>query len=185
MNLKLSPIPSKEFTADDEAYLRKVMGNYCEKKKLFIVSSQTIGSPFRAIYINSDEARLLLMNPKITKIGEGRVNSQEVSEYDTLRKARVVPRATYIEVQSDNLGLVVFEGDLEEKKSGLNECIMVQQMIDLLDGVTVRDRNVNRPIVVKKYDRNQLVMVKSPSNTIEQMKYKNVEPLLSKGYTIL
>lgn len=185
MNTQLTPIPTKGFTSDDESNLKRIMGSYCEKRKLFVVSSQTIGKPFRAIYINSNDGRLLLMNPKITKFGNNIINSQEVSEFDSLKKGRIVQRATSIEVQTDNLGLVVFEGDLEEKQNDLNECIMVQQMIDLLDGVTIRDKNVNKPINVKKYERNQLVMVKSPSNTIEQMKYKNVEPLLTKGYTIL
>ena len=185
MSNQLNPIPAIPFTAGDEQKLKEIMGTYCKKRNLFTVSSQTVGKPFRAVYINSPEAELLLMNPVIQKYGEDMVSSQEVSEWDTLRKGRVVPRSTSIEVMTDNLGLVVFAGNIEDKQSDLNECIMTQQMIDLLDGVTIKDKNINRPIITKKYERNQLVMVKSPEGLIDQMKYKVAEPLLAKGYTIL
>jgi hypothetical protein len=97
-----------------------------------------------------------------------------------------VNRSSKLQVQTDNLGLVVFEGDLENNKEGLNECIYAQQMIDLLDGITIADKNVNKPMVREiKHERNQLVMAKSPEGMIEQIKFKHIQKFMDKGYVIM
>jgi len=185
---QIKPIePIKSYSKDQEDALRTKMSQYCEKKHLYAVSTQTIGAPFRAVYINTAESKLLLINPMIKTLGTDFVNSTEVSEFDNdSKKARIVRRYTRVEVDTDNLGIVLFEGNTNDKTEGLNECIMVQQMIDLLNGITIRDKNINQPMVKKvKYERNQLILAKSPTGMIEQVKYKHVESLIDKGYTIL
>ena len=63
---------------------------------------------------------------------------------------------------------------------------MVQQLIDLLDGFTIADRNINKPLPSDtKYNRNQLVLAKNSEGVIEQIKFKNIERYIEKGYTIL
>jgi peptide deformylase len=179
--------PIKTYSKEQEDELREKMAKYCEKNKLHAISTQTIGYPFRAIYINTPDSKLLLINPVIKKLGTDYVNSSEVSEFDNdSKKVRVVKRYTRMEVETDNLGTVLFEGDKYDKTDGLNECIMAQQMIDLLNGITIRDKNINQPIVKNvKYDRNQLILARSPKGMIEQIKYKHIESLIDKGYTIL
>jgi peptide deformylase len=183
----LKKIESIPFTKEIEDSLREKLSKYCEKRNLYCISSRTIGSPYRALYLNAPNAKLLLVNPVIKKYGEDRINSQEVSEYDNnSKKARTVIRATDIEVECDNLGTVIFSGDLKEKTEELNECIMVQQMIDLLDGFTIADRNINTPITNKvKYDRNQLVLARNPEGVIEHIKYKYVQKYIDKGYVVI
>lgn len=183
----LKKIDSIPFTKEQEDILREKLSKYCEKRNLYCISTRTIGSPYRAVYLNAPEAKLLLINPIVKKYGDERINSQEVSEYDNNgRKARTVIRATYIEVECDNLGTVIFSGDTSEKTRDLNECIMVQQMIDLLDGFTIGDRNINQPIQNKaKYDRNQLVLAKNPEGIIEHIKYKYVQRYIDKGYVVI
>lgn len=183
----LTKIESKPFTKEVEDKLKELLSRYCEKKNLYCISTRTLGFPHRAVYINSPEAKLLLINPIIKKYGEERINSQELSEYDNNgKKARTVIRATNIEVECDNLGTVIFSGDTKEKTEDLNECIMVQQLIDLLDGFTIADRNINRPVVkTTNYDRNQLVLARNAEGVIEHIKYKHVQKYIDKGYVII
>lgn len=182
----IKKIEPKPVTKEEEEKLYKKLQRYSEKNKMFAVSTQTIGKPYRAFFINTEDSKLLLINPIIKNYSGDTINSQEVSEFDNLRKARVVPRSSKIEVMTDNLGLVVFEGDLKEKQIELNECMIAQQMIDLLDGILISQRNINKPIEsVNKYDRNQLVLAKTPEGKVEQIKYKHVEKFIKEGYTIL
>lgn len=183
----LKKIEPKVFTKEAEDFLRKKLSEYCEKKNIYCISTRTICKEYRAIYINGRDTKLLLVNPFIKKYGEEKLNSLEISEYDNMgRKGRTVIRATNIEVECDNLGTVIFSGDTKEKTEDLNECIMVQQMIDLLDGYTIADRNINQPLLRKTdYDRNQLVLAKNPEGVIEHIKYKYVQKYIDKGYVIL
>jgi peptide deformylase len=182
--MKLKRIESTQFNKSDEEIIKNRLISYCKKNKFYAASTQSIGLPFRAFLIN-EETPLLLINPIILKYSNESILSQEVSEFDDLRKYRYVNRALKIEVQTDNLGLVVFEGN-EENKEGLNECIYAQQMIDSLDGITIADRNVNRPVQSEvKYQRNQLVMAKSPEGLIEQIKYKHIQKYIDNGYVIM
>jgi peptide deformylase len=183
----LRKIDSTPFTKEIEDSLREKLSKYCQKKNLYCVSTRTIGYPYRAIYLNAPEAKLLLINPVVKKYGDNRINSQEVSEFvNKGRKAKTVIRATSIEVECDNLGTVIFSGDTETNQKDLNECIMIQQMIDLLDGFTIADRNINQPIIVKaEYGRNQLVLAKNPDGIIEHIKYKYVQRYIDKGYVIM
>lgn len=182
----IKKIEPKSVTKEEEERLYTKLQKYSESNKLFAVSTQTIGKPYRAFFINTEDSKLLLINPIIKKYEGETINSQEVSEFDNLRKARVVPRASKIEVVTDNLGTVIFEGDLKEKTIELNECIIAQQMIDLLDGIIISQKNINKPIeIVNKYDRNQLVLAKTPDGKVEQIKYKHVERFIKEGYTIL
>lgn len=183
--MKLKKIESTPFDKNDEELLKNKLSSYCKRKNLYASSTQSIGIPFRAFYINSD-APLLLINPIITGYSGETILSQEISEFDKGNKYRYVNRSSKLQVQTDNLGLVLFEGDLENNKEGLNECIYAQQMIDLLDGVTIADKNVNRPIVKEvKNQRNQLVIVKSPEGMIEQIKFKHIQKFVDKGYVLM
>jgi peptide deformylase len=184
--MKVTKIESKPVTKEEEENLHKKLQRYSESHKMFAVSTQTIGKPYRAFFINTEESKLLLINPTIKKYSGDIINSQEVSEFDNLRKSRIVPRYSKIEVSTDNLGLVIFEGDLKDKQIELNECIIAQQMIDLLDGIIISEKNINKPLEIeRKYNRNQLVLARTPDGKVEQIKYKHVEKFIKEGYTIL
>ena len=183
--MKLKKIESISFTKFDEEVLKTDLMRYCKTHNVYAVSTQSTGHPFRAIYINS-ETPILLINPVITGYAGDTILSQEVSEFDNARKYRYVNRATKLQVQTDNLGLVVFEGNNETDKANLDECIYAQQMIDLLDGITIAEKNVNQPIQNDvKFSRNQMVMAKSPEGMIEQIKYKHIQKYIDKGYVLM
>ena len=183
--MKLTKIESTPFTKSDEELILKTLKRYASSIKLSAVCTRSVNLPFRAFYLNT-ETPLLLINPYITKYSNDAFQSTEMSEFDTNGKSRIVVRAFSIEVQTDNLGLVVFEGDMEKDREGLDECIFAQQMIDLLDGITIADKNINQPIKKEvQYERNQLVMAKDPNGNIEQIKYKHVSKYIDKGYILM
>lgn len=183
--MKLQKIEATQFTTSDEEFLKTIMSRYCKTHGRTAVSTQTLGAPFRAIYLKSTND-LLLINPVIMGYAGDTILSQEVSEFDNARKYRYVNRASKLQVQTDNLGLVVFEGNLETDKDNLDECINAQQMIDLLDGITIAEKNINQPIQKPvSYERNQLVMAKSPEGMIEQIKYKHIQRYIDKGYVMM
>jgi len=183
--MKLTKIESTPFTKSDEELILKTLKRYASSTKLSAVCTRSVNLPFRAFYLNT-ETPLLLINPYITKYSNDAFQSTEMSEFDTNGKSRIVVRAFSIEVQTDNLGLVVFEGDMEKDREGLDECIFAQQMIDLLDGITIADKNINQPIKKQvQYERNQLVMAKDPNGNIEQIKYKHVSKYIDKGYILM
>jgi peptide deformylase len=183
--MKLTKIESTPFTKSDEELILKTLKRYASRTKLSAVCTRSVNLPFRAFYLNT-ETPLLLINPYITKYSNDAFQSTEMSEFDTNGKSRIVVRAFSIEVQTDNLGLVVFKGDVEKDREGLDECIFAQQMIDLLDGITIADKNINQPIKKQvQYERNQLVMAKDPSGNIEQIKYKHISKYIDKGYILM
>lgn len=183
--MKLNKKESTPFTKEDEQLILKTLKAYSTKNKLVAVSTQSVNLPFRAFYLNTDTP-ILLINPKIVNYSKDAFQSSETSDFDSNGKVRIVIRAFSIEVQTDNLGLVVFKGDMENEREGLDECIFAQQMIDLLDGITIADKNINQPVKAPvKYERNQLVMAKSPSGTIEQIKYKHISKFIDKGYVLM
>lgn len=183
--MKLTKIESTPFTKSDEELILKTLKRYASNTKLSAVCTRSVNLPFRAFYLNT-ETPLLLINPYITKYSNDAFQSTEMSEFDTNGKSRIVVRAFSIEVQTDNLGLVIFKGDMEKDREGLDECIFAQQMIDLLDGITIADKNINQPIKKSvQYERNQLVMAKDPNGNIEQIKYKHISKFIEKGYVLM
>jgi hypothetical protein len=183
--MKLTRIESTPFTKSDEELILKTLKRYASKTNLSAVCTRSVNLPFRAFYLNT-ETPLLLINPYITKYSNDAFQSTEMSEFDTNGKTRIVVRAFSIEVQTDNLGLVVFKGDMENDREGLDECIFAQQMIDLLDGITIADKNINQPIKKSiQYERNQIVMAKDPNGNIEQIKYKHISKYMEKGYVLM
>lgn len=183
--MKLKKIESTTFTKEDEELMLKTLRRFATQNKLSAVCTRSVNLPFRAFYLNNENP-LLLINPTIIKYSQDAFQSSETSEFDTNGKVRIVVRAFSVEVQTDNLGLVVFKGDMENDREGLDECIFAQQMIDLLDGITIADKNINLPVKTPvKYERNQLVMAKDPNGNIEQIKYKNISKFIEKGYVLM
>lgn len=183
--MKLKKIESTSFTKIDEELILKTLKRFASTNKLSAVCTRSVNLPFRAFYLNT-ETPLLLINPYITKYSNEGFQSSETSEFDTNGKVRLVIRAFSVEVQTDNLGLVIFKGDIENDRKELDECIFAQQMIDLLDGITIADKNINQPIKSEtKYERNQLVMAKDSNGNIEQIKYKHLQKYIDKGYLLM
>jgi hypothetical protein len=137
---------------------------------------------------------LTLVNPVVTEVSDEMVVYFEKDSHK--QKTRKTTRHTWFKVTTDNLGEVEFSADNKTWKNesefmndlGLFECILAQRLIDSIDGIDVNDpiRRYNPQVKSNKTPgRNERVMLQSPEGGMEFVKYKNAQPFLDKGYTLL
>jgi peptide deformylase len=162
------------------------------------LAANQIGLNVRACVINVKEP-LVLINPRVTDASKDTVAYVEqcLSIQKTMGKPVKTIRHKSFTVECDNLGTVVFSPDYVEGRewkdsneffndSGLLECVVAQHEIDHLNGILITDekrRYTTTVIAPKKYNRNDMVMVKLPNGESEFMKYKKA--LLISGAEIL
>jgi hypothetical protein len=70
---------------------------------------------------------------------------------------------------------------------GLVETVLVQRLIDAIDGIDVTNpiRRYENKIVSQKINRNERVMIQSPKGETIFMKYKKAIPLFKVGYKLI
>jgi peptide deformylase len=101
-------------------------------------------------------------------------------------------RATYVVVQTDNLGEIRFEINAEGDKQNEQispetmKTVVVQHEIDHLDGATIKDRVYSTTVTKRKdYGRNEKIVMKSPTGDMEEVKYKHANKYFLQGYEIV
>ena len=160
------------------------------------LAANQIGLDVRACVINVKEP-LVLINPRVTEVSKDTVAYVEqcLSIQKTMDKPVKTIRHKSFTVECDNLGTVIFSSDVDGQwkdsndffnDSGLLECVVAQHEIDHLNGILITDekrRYTTTVIATKKYNRNDMVMVKLPNGESEFMKYKKA--LLISGAEIL
>ncbi len=151
-----------------------------------------VGMDKRIVTVNVQE-EITFINPRITDQSQKPVI---YFEHDGKKYRRTI-RHTRIKVESDNLEPVEFSAtktqwdDFEDMMAdtGLTECVLVQRIIDAIDGIDINHPSVKfNPQVVneKTYSRNERVMIQSDDGETQFVKYKHAKPLLESGqYKIL
>jgi peptide deformylase len=189
-----TPTPKTEITQDEADDLRiKLTQALIEHPGLGISATQ-IGIKKRACYINFGDEELFLVNPIIKeKSKEGFLFYEGcLSIPSTIERPIRTIRASKIIVQTDNLGELTFEINPEGDKA--NESVsketmmtvIVQHEIDHLDGFTIKDRVYNTQVVKRQnYGRNDLIVMKSPTGELVEVKYKKANNYFLQGYEIV
>jgi peptide deformylase len=189
-----TPTPKTEITQDEADDLRiKLTQALIEHTGLGISATQ-IGIKKRACYINFGDEELFLVNPIIKeKSKEGFLFYEGcLSIPSTIERPIRTIRASKIIVQTDNLGELTFEINPEGDKA--NESVsketmmtvIVQHEIDHLDGFTIKDRVYNTQVVKRQnYGRNDLIVMKSPTGELVEVKYKKANNYFLQGYEIV
>ena len=149
----------------------------------------------RACVIKFNDVELFLLNPVITeRSNEGFIFYEGcLSIPDTIRKPVRTIRATYVVVQTDNLGELRFEINPEEDRKlegqiseDTMKTVVVQHEIDHLDGITIKDRVYSTTIVKKQsYGRNDKIVMKAPNGDLVEVKYKKANDYFLKGYEVV
>jgi hypothetical protein len=115
-------------------------------------------------------------------------------EKDTNKnKVRKTIRVPWLIVNTDNLGKVEFKADKQEWKdeddlfmdAGLLEAVLVQRVIDSINGIDITDpiRQYSETIVkTKEAGRNERVMLQGPNGEMEFVKTKKIDSYLQKGW---
>lgn len=189
-----TPTLKTEITQDEADELRMQLTEALIQHPGLGISATQIGIKKRACYINFGDEELFLVNPIIKeKSKEGFLFYEGcLSIPSTIERPVRTIRASKIVVQTDNLGELTFEINPEGDKA--NESVsketmmtvVVQHEIDHLDGFTIRDRVYNTQIVKRQnYGRNDLIVMKSPTGELIEVKYKKANNYFLQGYEIV
>jgi peptide deformylase len=191
-----TPVLKSEITQNEADELRSKLEIALKKYGGIGISASQIGIKKRACYIKfGDEdnmTELFLLNPTIIERSkEGFIFYEGcLSIPSTMGKPVRTIRATYVVVQTDNLGEIKFEinpdGDKEQISIETMKTVIVQHEIDHLDGITIKDRIYNTQVVKKvDFGRNEKIVMKSPSGEMQEVKFKHANKLFLQGYEIV
>jgi hypothetical protein len=147
-----------------------------------------------SIRLGNKEDELVLVNPKIIKKSE---QPLVYFEKDTNKnKVRKTIRYPYLLIETDNLGNVEFKAEKNDWKtsdeffgdSGLLEAVLVQRLIDAIDGIDIThpSRQYSETIIKdKEPGRNERVMLQGPNGEMEFVKSKKIDYYLKKGWNLI
>jgi len=191
-----TPVEKTEITQQEADELRKQLEEGLKKYPGIGISATQLGIKKRACYIKfGDEdnmTELFLLNPVITERSKEGFLFMEgcLSMPSTMTKPVRTIRATYVVVQTDNLGEIKFEinpeGDKDQISIETMKTVVVQHEIDHLDGITIKDRVYNTQVVKKvDFGRNEKIVMKSPTGELEEIKFKHANKYFLQGYEIV
>ena len=190
--MKVQKINESPITQDDIAdYKNKIskLDGY-----MFTASDVDMDKRIITIRLGNVEDELTLVNPKITKTsGQPLVYFEKDSNKEKIRKTIRFP---YVVIDTDNLGKVEFKAKKDEWKTadeffgdeGLLEAVLVQRLIDAIDGIDItnKSRQYSETVIKDKNPaRNERVMLQGPAGEMEFVKSKKVDSYLIKGYQIV
>jgi len=189
------PVPKSELNQLEVDVLRDTLFAALKGMGGVGLSANQIGVNKRACVIKFNDVELFLLNPVITeRSNEGFIFYEGcLSIPDTIRKPVRTIRATYVVVQTDNLGELRFEINPEEDRKlegqiseDTMKTVVVQHEIDHLDGITIKDRVYSTTIVKKQsYGRNDKIVMKAPNGDLVEVKYKKANDYFLKGYEVV
>jgi len=164
---------------------------------VFNASDVNINKRIITIRLGNIEDELTLVNPKVIKNSDSPIVYFEKDTYKQT-KIRKTIRSTYLLIDTDNLGKVEFKAtnDKMDWKNaddffgdvGLLECVLVQRMIDAIEGIDITHPNRQYSETIKKDKtpgRNERVMLQGPAGEMEFVKSKKVDSYLQKGWNII
>jgi hypothetical protein len=186
--MKVKYVEQTEVTSDD---LSEFNNRLAETKKPFVTAND-LGMNKRIIAINlSDDHRMVLVNPTFNIKSEAVVVYPEMDSVKPKRVRKTIRHVQFI-VSTDNLGDVEFSadrpswGNLDELMgdSGLFEAVMVQRMIDAIDGIDVTSpkRRYNQPLTTRKKVGSE--WVETTSNKVIGGRNERVMMQNEKGDTV-
>jgi peptide deformylase len=189
-----TPIPKSEFTQKEADELRATLEEALVKYGGVGISATQLGIKKRACLVKFGEEDIFLLNPFITERSKDGFLFFEgcLSIPSTMEKPVRTIRATYIVVQTDNLGEIRFEinpeGDKQNEQISPEtmKTVIVQHEIDHLDGATIKDRVYSTTVTKRRdYGRNEKIVMKSPTGDMEEVKYKHANKYFLQGYEIV
>ena len=164
---------------------------------MFTAADVNIDKRIITIRLGNVDDELTLVNPKVIKNSDAPVVYYEKDTYKQ-NKVRKTIRSTYLLIDTDNLGHVEFKAanDKMDWKNadeffgdiGLMECVLVQRLIDAIEGIDIThpNRQYSETIIKdKKTGRNERVMLQGPAGEMEFVKSKKVNSYLETGWNLI
>ena len=164
---------------------------------VFNASDVNINKRIITIRLGNIEDELTLVNPKVIKNSDSPIVYFEKDTYKQT-KIRKTIRSTYLLIDTDNLGKVEFKAtnDKMDWKNadeffgdvGLLECVLVQRMIDAIEGIDITHPNRQYSETItkdKKTGRNERAMLQGPKGEMEFVKNKKIDSYLQNGWNLI
>ncbi len=164
---------------------------------VFNASDVNINKRIITIRLGNIEDELTLVNPKVIKNSDSPIVYFEKDTYKQT-KIRKTIRSTYLLIDTDNLGQVEFKAtnDKMDWKNaddffgdvGLLECVLVQRMIDAIEGIDITHPNRQYSETItkdKEPGRNERVMLQGPKGEMEFVKNKKIDSYLQNGWNLI
>lgn len=189
--MKVKKIENSVVTAEDIDNYTKAISKL--KGRAFTTADVNMDFRIVTVRMNGVEDEVTLVNPVVIESSESVVVYFEVDDAKP-HKVRKTRRASYLVVDSDNLGKVEFQSTLKQWKSstefmddeGLQECVLVQKAIDAINGVTINDpiRKYTTTVYNKdKVGRNEKILMESEDHHTVFVKNKFASLYEVKGYS--
>ena len=152
------------------------------------LAANQIGINKRVCVVNVKEP-IVLVNPNVIDISEEKFQFAEGCLSFPKDKVKTT-RYVWIKVHADNHNdTLYFTADSKDINDAF-ECACVQHEIDHLDGITMFDREMEKPKPIVrgknapiKIGRNEKVTI-TKNKELKVMKYKKAEPMLKDGWTL-
>jgi hypothetical protein len=164
---------------------------------MFTAADVNIDKRIITIRLGNVDDELTLVNPKVIKNSDSPVVYYEKDTYKQ-NKVRKTIRSTYLLIDTDNLGQVEFKASndkMDWKNTdeffgdvGLMECVLVQRLIDAMEGIDIThpNRQYSETIIKdKQTGRNERVMLQGPAGEMEFVKSKKVNSYLENGWNLI
>ena len=190
--MKVQKINQSSVTNEDIAEYRNKTGKL--DGYMFTATDINMDKRIISIRLGNKEDELVLVNPKIIKTSE---QPLVYFEKDTNKnKVRKTIRYPYLVIETDNLGNVEFKAEKNDWKTsdeffgdtGLVEAVLVQRLIDAIDGIDITDKSRAFSETItkdKEPGRNERVMLQGPNGEMEFVKSKKVDSYLQKGWNLI
>jgi hypothetical protein len=191
--MKVQKINESSITNEDIANYKQAISKL--EGFMFNASDVNIDKRIITVRLGNVEDELTLVNPVILKQSD---TPLVYFEKDTNKenKVRKTIRYPYILIETDNLGKVEFKSEKTEWKTsdeffgdvGLVECVLVQRLIDAINGIDITHstRQYSETITKdKEPGRNERVMLQGPAGEMEFVKSKKVNSYLAKGWNLI
>ena len=191
--MKVQKINESPITQEDVALYKDAISKL--DGFVFNASDVNIDKRIITIRLGNIEDELTLVNPKVIKYSETPLVYFE-KDTNKSNKVRKTIRAPYLLIDTDNLGKVEFKAEKNDWKNsdeffgdaGLMECVLVQRLIDAIEGIDITHPNRQYSQTVtkdKEPGRNEKVMLQGPAGEMEFVKSKKVDSYLQKGWNII
>ena len=193
--MKVQKINESSITQDDVTLYKAAIS----KLDGFVFNASDVNMDKRIITIRlgNIEDELTLVNPKVIKNSDSPIVYFEKDTYKQT-KIRKTIRSTYLLIDTDNLGQVEFKATNDKMDwknadeffgdEGLLECVLVQRMIDAIEGIDITHPNRQYSETItkdKKTGRNERVMLQGPKGEMEFVKNKKIDSYLQNGWNLI
>lgn len=191
-----NPVPKSSLSTGESDDLYKTLREQLNIHQGFGIAANQLGLDKRVCLIHVDDTEYFLVNPVITYQSiDGFIFYEGcLSLPKTMLSPVKTIRSTKVKVKTDNLGELTFEVNKEADRDSKEErvsketllTVVVQHEIDHLNGITIIDRQYNKPYVkTQNFSRNDKIIMKSPTGDIVVVKYKKANDFYLKGYEVI